>query len=183
MPRPSQKPKYSVGLEIRAIRKRKNLKLEEIANQTGFAVDYLKGVETGKLVPNVAALLQISKALGINARSFLHGSRPAQPKSAEEQIGITQNYTYTPLTPTGAHTHLKSFHITIEPRQSHQGIDYQHEGEEFVFVLNGKIELTVGDRQVLLTEGEAFQFNSMLPHKMCNLSKSESRLIVAIYIP
>jgi quercetin dioxygenase-like cupin family protein len=52
-----------------------------------------------------------------------------------------------------------------------------------VFVLKGKIELTVGDRQVLLSEGEAFQFNSMLPHKMCNLSKSESRLIVAIYIP
>jgi uncharacterized cupin superfamily protein len=56
-------------------------------------------------------------------------------------------------------------------------------GEEFVFVLSGKIELIVGEHRNALSKGESLHFNSMIPHKLRNLSEKVSELIVAIYTP
>ena len=173
----------SVGQTIQKARKERKFSFEQVANQTGLSIDYLKTVEKGKLIPPVAVLLQISRALGIDSRSFLYESKSKIQKRIKEQIGITENYTFTTLTPNAAHKHLKTFHVSIEEHREHKGFSYQHEGEEFVFVLSGKIELIVGEHRNTLSKGESLHFNSVIPHKMRNLSEKISELIVAIYTP
>ena len=55
----------------------------------------------------------------------------------------TEDYTYQTLTPEAAHKHLKGFKVFIDPESDHKGVSYQHLGEEFIYVLKGKIEVMV----------------------------------------
>jgi transcriptional regulator with XRE-family HTH domain len=173
----------SVGQAIKKARERKKFSFEQMANQTGFSIDYLKKIEKDEVMSPVAVLLQISMALGIDSRSFVYESRPKTQKSIKRQIGIAENYSFTALAPNAAHKHLKTFHVSIKGHQEHKGLLYQHEGEEFVFVLSGKVEVIVGDHCNILSKGKSLHFNSVIPHKIQNLSAKNSELIVAIYTP
>jgi quercetin dioxygenase-like cupin family protein len=62
-------------------------------------------------------------------------------------------------------------------------VDYRHEGEEFLYVLKGQIEVVVGENQNLLKKGETLHFNSGITHKLRNLSDEEAKLLVVIYTP
>ena len=95
----------------------------------------------------------------------------------------TDNYAYTTLTPGAENKHLKAFRVTIDAKQDHKGVGYQHEGEEFVYVISGRIEVVVGEHINTLDEGESLQFNSAIRHKLKNIGEEEAKLLVVIYGP
>jgi quercetin dioxygenase-like cupin family protein len=95
----------------------------------------------------------------------------------------TDNYAYTTLTPGAENKHLKAFKISIEPLQDHEGVGYQHEGEEFVYVLQGSVEITVGEHVNILEEGDSLHFNSGIRHRMRNISDIRSDMLVVVYGP
>jgi quercetin dioxygenase-like cupin family protein len=95
----------------------------------------------------------------------------------------TENYAYQTLTSGTEKKHLKAFKVTIDPMKEHSGVGYQHEGEEFVYVLSGKIELMVGDNKNILNEGDSLHFNSGIKHKMTNLIDQVALLMVVLYVP
>src|SRR4030066_2458136 len=129
----------SFGAKMKQLRQLRKISFEQLANRTGFSQRYLKEIEEGKVIPPVAAVIQISKALSIDSGSFL---------SAEEQEALakkrregfykrTQTYSYKTLTPDAETKHMKAFLVTIDPRQDHRMVDYRHEGGEFIYVLKG----------------------------------------------
>jgi quercetin dioxygenase-like cupin family protein len=73
--------------------------------------------------------------------------------------------------------------VSVEPRQDHKGVGYHHEGEEFVYVLKGKIEVIVGEHVNVLDQGDSLHFNSGIRHKMTNVSEESAELLVVIYSP
>ena len=160
MPRKKAKKRVPVGQKIKKARTGKKVKLGQLANQTGFSVDYLKEIESGKAIPAVGALLQISRALE-----------------------RTENYAYTTLTPGAENKHLKGFLVTVEPHQDHKGVGYHHEGEEFVYVLQGKIEVSVGEHVNVLNAGDSLHFNSGIDHNMKSISDEATELLIVIYSP
>ena len=89
----------------------------------------------------------------------------------------------TTLTPGAENKHLKAFKVTVDPLQDHKGVGYQHEGEEFVYVLEGQMEIMVGDHVNTLKKGDSLHFNSGIRHKMRNTGKKKSELLVVIYGP
>jgi quercetin dioxygenase-like cupin family protein len=78
---------------------------------------------------------------------------------------------------------MKAFLVTIDPRQDHKMVEYRHEGEEFLYVLKGHLEVVVGENQNLLKKGETLHFDSGIPHKLRNLSDEEAKFLVVIYTP
>jgi uncharacterized cupin superfamily protein len=78
---------------------------------------------------------------------------------------------------------LKAFKVTVDPLQDHTGVGYQHEGEEFVYLLSGQMEIIVGDHVNKLKAGDSLHFNSGIRHKMRNVGKKEAELLVVIYGP
>ncbi len=145
MPRKKAKRRVSVGQKIKKARTGKKITLDRLANETGFSIDYLKEIESGKAIPPVGALLQISKALEIDSGALLKESESRLESRIKAHTKRTQNYAYTTLTPGAENKHLKAFLVTVEPKQDHKGVGYHHEGEEFVYVLTGKIEVVVGE--------------------------------------
>ena len=73
--------------------------------------------------------------------------------------------------------------ITIESRQKHKPVDYRHEGEEFVYVLEGKLELTLDGKNHTLMPGESKKYNSQIPHQLKSLSDEKTRCLVTLYTP
>jgi transcriptional regulator with XRE-family HTH domain len=172
-----------VGKRIRKERLKKKMSLDRVANETGFSIGYLKEIEAGKKIPPVGTLLQLAKALEIDSGFFLRAQETSLRSRIQAYTKRTENYAYATLTPGAESKHLKAFEVTIEAMQDHKGVGYQHEGEEFVYVLAGKIELIVGDHINRLNVGESLHFNSGIRHKLRNIGAEKAELLVVIYGP
>jgi quercetin dioxygenase-like cupin family protein len=183
MPRKKTAKSKPVGAKIKKARTGKKLTLDQVANETGFTTDYLKDVEAGKLMPPVGALLQIARALQIDSGALLRDEESRLQKRIKAQTKRTENYAYTTLTPGAENKHLKAFRVVIDPGKDHKGVGYQHEGEEFDYVLAGKVEIAVGDHINRLKAGESLHFNSAIRHSLRNVGKEKAELMVVIYTP
>jgi transcriptional regulator with XRE-family HTH domain len=172
-----------VGKRIRAVRVRKKMSLDQVANETGCSIDYLKLVENGKEMPPVGTLLQIARALQIDSGFFLREQTASRKARAAAYTKRTADYAYTTLTPGAENKHLKAFRIHIDAGQVHKGVGYQHEGEEFVYVLRGEVEIAVGDHINRLASADSLHFNSGIQHNMRNTGDDDAELLVVIYTP
>jgi len=173
----------TVGKKIKKTRLAKKITLDNIANETGFTTEHLKEIESGKKIPSVGTLLQISRVLGIDSGFLLKEEETNLEKRISAYEKRTDNYAYDTLTPGAENKHLKSFRVTIDPMQEHKGVGYCHDGEEYVYVLAGQIELMVGEHKNTLKKDQSLHFNSAIKHQMKNTGKQKAKLLVVIYCP
>jgi len=175
----------SFGTKMKQFRQLKQISLETLVQRTGLSQRYLKDIEEGRIIPPVSAVIQISKALSVDSGSFLSaGEQEALVKRRKESFfKRTQAYSYKTLTPDAETKHIKAFLVTIDPRQDHRMVEYRHEGEEFIYVLKGELEVRVGENQNILKKSETLHFDSGIPHKLRNLSDDEAKLLVVLYTP
>jgi len=175
----------SFGAKMKQLRQVRKTSLEQLANKTGYAQRYLKEIEEGIAIPPVSAVIQIAKALSIDSGSFLSAEEQeaSEKKRRESFFKRTQAYSYKTLTPEAETRHMKAFLVTIDPKQDHKMVEYRHEGEEFIYILKGHVEVMVGENKNLLKKGETLHFDSGIPHKLRNLSDEAAKLLVVIYTP
>jgi quercetin dioxygenase-like cupin family protein len=172
-----------VGKKIKKARTDKKMTYDTLANETGFSTDYLKKVEDGKVTPPVGTLLQISRALEIDSGDLFKEPEGRMQDRIKAYTKRTSSYAYTTLTPGAENKHLKAFRVKIDAMKDHEGVSYNHEGEEFVYVLAGSIEVVVGEHVNTLGPGESLHFNSGIQHHLKNIGKTDAELIVVIYNP
>ena len=181
---PAKQGPLPLGKRLAKLRKERNMTLQGLANETGLTIDYISQIEKAELIPPVAVILQLSRALEIDSSILLkEEKRQAGTKSHEDYQKRTEDYSYQNLTPEAQHKHLKAFKVFIDPRSDHKGVSYQHLGEEFIYVLEGKIEVMVGENRNVVPKGKSVHFNSAISHKLNNLSEEEAKLLVVIYTP
>ncbi|MFC1840644.1 FAD-binding protein [Thermodesulfobacteriota bacterium] len=173
------------GEKIRKLRESNNWTVEYLAQQTDQSPDFIEQVEKNEVTPSVSFLLKLSRALDVDPGTFLKEEEKAyiEDQRAQAFIKRTKNYAYQTLTPGAENQHLRGFMITIEPRQAHKPVAYKHEGEEFVFVMEGSLELTLDNKVNYLKTGESMHYNSEIPHKLKNLGNETTRCLVMLYTP
>lgn len=172
-----------VGAKIKKQRARLKLSLEQLANDTGCSKTYLTRIERGQEIPPVGVLLQLSKALNLDSGDLLKEQQEALDKRIQAYTTRTENYAYTTLTPGAQNKHLKAFRIQVPAMQEHQGVGYRHEGEEFVYVLDGEVEIQVGDQINRIAPGQSLHFNSGVQHHLRNIGRQTAELLVVVYAP
>lgn len=173
------------GERVRKLREGQGWSIELLAEKTGQSPEFVTKVEADEVVPPVGFLLRLARALGVDPGVFLGDKekRTIRDQRAEAFIKRTQNYSYETLTPEAETAHLRAFMITIESKQTHKPVAYKHEGEEFVFVMGGSLELTLGGKVHSLKPGESMRFNSDVPHKLKSLSDTPTRCLVVLFTP
>ena len=180
----ARKKLQSIGKILLKLRREGGLSLKNLANETGLSPNYISQVEKGEITPPVSVLLQLSKALEIDSSILLREEKSrAVGKSAEEYKKRTENYAYETLTPEARHKHLKAFKVFIDPKSEHRKVSYQHPGEEFQYVLKGKIEVMVGENKNVIGPGDCLHFDSSIVHKLRNISSEKAELLVVLYTP
>ncbi|MDQ7782710.1 MAG: cupin domain-containing protein [Desulfomonilaceae bacterium] len=179
----ARKPKasQSLGERVRAMRKRLNLDLDQLAEKTGFKAEYLEKVEEGKIAPPVGTLIQISRSLSVDSSALLaEGKMEERRRSYRKR---TKAYSYKNLTPDAEDKHLWAYLVTLDPKKEHEMVVYRHEGEEFVYVLEGRVEITVGEEATVVKKGGSIHFNSAMAHNLKNLSTKRTKLLVVVFTP
>lgn len=181
---PRQNKPQTIGKRLMKLRKEKRLTLKHLANETGLVPKYISQVEKGEIMPPVSVILQLSRALEIDSSILLREEKHrAGKQSTQDYQKRSESYTYETLTPEARHKHLKAFKVFIDPKSVHKGVSYQHIGEEFIYVLKGKIEVTVGENKNILSFDQSLHFNSSIVHKLRNLSSVQAELLVILYTP
>ncbi len=171
-----------VGERIREAREKRGLDLEGLSGRVGCSAEYLGWVEDGQVEPPVALLLQVAKTMGLDSGSFL-AMDDSPERRLEEAAKRTKAYSYRTLTPPEEDKHLMAFSVTIPPKTGHEGVGYQHEGEEYVYVLSGQVDLLVDKTKHHLGEKESHRFNSNVDHHLSNPGDGAAELLVILYVP
>ncbi len=182
---PAAGPLGGTGALVKKLREARQWSREDLAQATGQSPESILDVEENAVTPSVGFLLRLARALDVDPAAFLNPGEREQVAGLREQAYTrrTENYSYQTLTPGAEWEHLRAFLITIEPKKAHKPVDYKHEGEEFVYVLTGDLELSLDGKPQTLKPGESRHFNSMTPHKLKSLSESETCCLVVLYTP
>lgn len=173
----------SIGQRARLGREKLGLSLEDVSHETGYPLDVIIQVEEDKIVPPVSLLIQLSRVLKLNMEEAEEEEAKATKIRKKSHRKRVDSYAYVPLTKPGDDKHLRAYLVTIDPKTEHRGVEYHHEGEEFIHVLKGGLIIKVGDNIRELARGESIHFNSALHHKLSNPKGESAKLLVVIYVP
>lgn len=163
-----------IGGQLRELRKAKGLTLQEVATAAGISVGYLSQIERNVSRLPIGVLQQVSNALGVHMNWFF-GSGGQGPVEEREFIVRAANRRNLSFTGLGITEELLSPNLSgpLELLIStiHPGADsefYAHDGAEAGLVMNGTLELWIGDRKFELGAGDSFAFPSTEPHRCVN---------------
>ena len=180
----------SVGREIKFLRKATDFTLTQLATATNLSQGYLSQIERGQSSPSIKALHSISRALGVNISWFFN-----QPDAGNEELAdfIVRHDKRRKLDfESGITDELLSPHLgrgiellrcTFAPHSYSGEETYVHRGEEAGIVVLGTLTLWLEGREIILSQGDSFAFESTLPHRYANLSDEETIIIWAISPP
>jgi len=174
-----------LGGLVRELRERKGFDRDETARALEVSARELERIEKNEETPSVSFLLRVARLFRVDPAPFLtqaEGER-ADRKRAESFAKRTRNYSYRTLTPGAEQKHLRAFQIAIDPGRDHKMVEYRHEGEEFVYVLRGEVEIKVGEEIHRLRPGNTLHFEGSIPHHLRNPSAKKTDLVVVLYTP
>lgn len=174
-----------VGLRMKHTRLLKAMTLRQLAEAAGCSESLLSKIENGRANPSLKMLHRVAAALGMPVAGLFqpHGDpddvvlRSGERAVIEtDQIRQGRGIRLEALIPNSGRHLLAGFINHIEPGGSSEG-DMEHEGEEFGYVLEGMIELTVDGRSYSLGAGDSFHFRSERPHAYRNTQSTMARVI------
>jgi transcriptional regulator with XRE-family HTH domain len=176
-----------IGKRIGSLRKEKGLSLDELSNLTGFDVELLSNIEEDKVQPQLGTLIKLSKALdsafgrivsgvGNKLYSITRKNEQKVVSRSTSQKGKKKLYTYKSLAPEVKGRHMEAMMVQLEENpDSETSI---HEGEEFIYVIDGVVSLKIGEDGFVLEPGDSVYYLSTTPHLIA--AKSGKATILAV---
>ena len=176
-----------VGARVAQLRERLGMTLDQLAARTGFTKGYLSKIENSRKVPPIGSLSRIAQALHTEITELLRPQGKSATSAfclvrANERLPVVRGgtafgYDYVSLADTRSHKRMEPFLFTF-PSQIDKHVYFEHEGEEFIFVLSGRVEWQAGSEKVILEPGDSVYFDSRLPHRGRALDGEASALVV-----
>jgi transcriptional regulator with XRE-family HTH domain len=181
-----------VGEKVKALREQKGLSLKEIADLTGFSTALLSQMENHLVSPSLGTLIKLAKALGVKVGDFL-GETSGEPftivrKDERKKIsrfaskeGVKYGYSYEALGFEKKDRHMEPFIVILEPATVKASKTSVHDGEEFIFVLEGEMEVILGNHTDVLYPGDSIYYDSNIPHRVqCHQGKV-TKILAVLY--
>lgn len=172
----------TLGSNIREHRKRKGFTINDVAIATGLTGSYISQVERATITPSLKSLVKISEALDIPLISFFDASQNKKPvtrKGKRKHILLpNSNIQYELLSPS-FNFNIEFLLGFIEPEQGSTEEFVSHHGEECVYVLNGKLQVDIGEESFIIEEGDSIQFSADIEHRLTNAGKDTVIMVIA----
>lgn len=184
----------TIGDRIRSLRETKNLTLSEVADNAGMEKEQIQFIEENNQVPSIAVLIKIARAMGVRLGSFMDDHEelgPVVSRSDKQKDAMVmhcaksdcRHMNYHALSQSKAGRHMETFSITIEPCGHSDFVLSSHEGEEFVYVLEGEIEIKYGAKTYLLKKDDSIYYDSIVPHHVHSSNGEAAKVLAVIYTP
>jgi transcriptional regulator with XRE-family HTH domain len=171
----------SIAESLRQERTRAGLTLEQLAQRADLSTAHLSRLESGDRQPSVAALIALSRALGVSISTLL-GERRGAPAIATYPAGApgheANGLTIAPCSGFPGSTTLQALQITISPDREPPE-PAQHRGEEWIYVVAGRLRLEFDGQTQLLERGTTAHFDASRPHRLGADGGTTEVLVVA----
>ena len=184
-----------VGEKIKALRENKSITIEELAQRSGLAIEQVERIENNIDLPSLAPLIKIARVLGVRLGTFLDDQEENGPvvcrrKEAKDTISFSNNaihsrkhMEYHSLSKSKADRHMEPFIIDVTPTHDNDFVLSSHEGEEFIMVMEGIMEISYGKDTYQLEEGDSIYYDSIVPHHVHAHEGQAGKILAVIYTP
>ena len=186
-----------VGSKIKGLRESKNLSIEEIAESSGLSVEQINSIENDPNLPSLGPRIKIARALGVRLGTFMDDNDALGPvvcRAADRERNSSISFSngaadarkhmeYHPLAQQKAGRHMEPFVIDINPEDNPEFKLSAHEGEEFIYVMNGEVEIEYGKEKYLLKEGDSIFYDSIVKHHVHGAPGKSAKILAVVYIP
>jgi transcriptional regulator with XRE-family HTH domain len=188
----------TLGERIAEIRKTYSISREDLSQRSGVALDLISKIEDDGHIPDLAPLIKISRGLGVRLGTLLDDNEQLGPVicRAGEAADTTRFKTGVPdgMDDKGHHgmsfnalaadkngRHMEPFIVTIQADAKQE--KSSHEGEEFIYVMEGTLALEYGTEKDTLKAGDTVYYDSIVPHKVYSANSEPVKILAVIYTP
>jgi quercetin dioxygenase-like cupin family protein len=192
--------KNTPGKRIIELCKTYSVSLEALAERSGLPIALIRRIAEEDHIPDLAPLIKISRALGVRLGTLLDDHEELGPVitragtagdtarfitgvpgegsgKAEDHKGLT----FKALSADKGGRHMEPFIVDIEPDAEQK--KSSHEGEEFIYIISGKLALEYGAQAEILNEGDSVYYDSIVPHRVISADGRPVRILAVIYTP
>lgn len=184
----------TVGERLAILRAAHGLTQEELAERSGCDVATIQQIETAEVVPSLAPLIKLTRALGVRLGTLLDDDQGMGP--VVTRVGEAQSSARMKSLETGTASapldffsladgklsrHMDPFMIEVAP--SIPRALSTHEGEEFIYVVSGAVEIEYGKEIFVLQQGDSIYYDSIVPHQVRGAGNEMSRILAVVYAP
>jgi transcriptional regulator with XRE-family HTH domain len=181
----------NVGERVKAVRESRHLSLEDISQRTDISVSILEQIEKGNLAPPLGTVIKLAKALDLKMGYFISGeeNRPYTiVRKTDRKVvsrydskkGAYYGYGYESLAPHKTNRHMEPFLVTLDPAETEDERS-THDGQEFIYVMEGTMEVRLGEEIHLLEPGDAIYYDSTVPHLVKCHGQEKTRILAVLY--
>ena len=185
-----------VGEKIKSLRETREISVAELAERTGLSVEQIERIENNIDIPSLAPLIKIARALGVRLGTFLDDQDEMgavvcrKQETADATISFSNNAAdarthmhYHSLSKSKADRHMEPFIIDIEAVGDAGYELSSHEGEEFVYVMEGAIEVCHGKKKYIIEAGDTIYYDPIVPHHLHGYQGQAAKILAVVYTP
>jgi len=181
----------NVGERVRRVREKKGLSLEDIFRRTDIDVSLLAQIEEGTVAPPLGTVIKLAKALEMKMGYFISGEEDRaftivrrndrkMVSRYDSKKGKQYGYEYESLAPYKKDRHMEPFLVTLEPADT-EAERSSHDGQEFIFVLQGNMEVRLEEEIHILEPGDAIYYDSTVPHLVKCHGNQPTKILAVLY--
>ncbi|PLY01420.1 MAG: Cro/Cl family transcriptional regulator [Desulfuromonas sp.] len=182
-----------IGLKIRRLRQERRLTLQSLSDATGLSKPLLSQIENDQVIPPIATLLRISKALKVGLHTFFQEDDHAEKcllVRAEGRHELRRRsladtppapYTYHSLAYGKRNKNMEPFLVEFQIDEWREELQVSHEGEEFLFLLEGSLEMHFGEQVMTLNPGDSVYYESTEPHGFVARGSQPARALAVLF--
>jgi transcriptional regulator with XRE-family HTH domain len=185
----------SIGGKVRLVRESRKLTLEQLAERAELRTELIARIESGALIPSLGPLVRIARAVGVRLGTFLDDQENVGPvvvRSGDQRTVMhvsdksepaRSDLDLFPLALNKTGRHMEPFLGDIYPSSAEDAKLSAHEGEEFIHVLSGGVEVTYGSETYALAAGDSIYYDSIVPHHVHCRGERAARILAVVYTP
>ena len=183
------------GAKLTTLRQSLGLTVDELAERSGCEATLVEQLEAGEVATSLAPLIKITRALGVRLGTLLDDddevgpvltrageADPVRRLRSLETRSEAGELDFFALAGGKTSRHMEPFMILVQPSSAGERALSSHEGEEFIHVLDGSIEIQYGQDLHLLNEGDSIYYDSVVPHEVRAFGEP-ARIIAVVYAP
>lgn len=183
-----------ISIRIQRLMAEKQISLDDLAARSGLNREFLNQLADRDGFPSLGPMLKIARALGVRLGTLMDDQMTPDPlivrhDAAREEIRMLPDKDKPPalrfysLGKGKTDRHMEPFFIEILPESAHDKKLSSHEGEEFIIVVSGRVELIYGKEIHLLEAGDSMYYNSVVPHCVSCAGEGPAAIYAVLYIP
>jgi transcriptional regulator with XRE-family HTH domain len=188
---PREDPAVNVAERVKRAREQRGLSVLDISRRTGIDPSLLSEIEEGQSAPPLGTLIKLAKALEMKMGYFISGDelRPFTIVRRGDRKVVSRydtkrdkhyGYGYESLAPYKKDRHMEPFLVTLQPATTEEERS-THDGQEFIFVLSGRMEVRLADEIHVLEPGDAIYYDSTVPHLVKCHGQETTRILAVLY--